>query len=264
MTSKETTKRPLEDAVDDTPVKRGRGRPRKYPPKEKVPGRGRGRPRKDPNASPKPKVEKVPGRGRGRPRKDENSATPTKSSAKSPGVGRGRPKKEVTDSLSLSKLSQLVGTYEIKCQKVEEEWPTSAGEMSISISALPHTKACLIASFSLGIVDGTMLLSAQEKTVMRVSDELDDSEGDEEATDDFPDPTVKNGRVYFAWRGRGDEEQVYRGHTGIADFKAPDFTSFKARSDIPGLGDVCVFTGKKVQDEPEGSPEPWSAFPDAA
>eukprot|EP01101_Sappina_pedata_P009599 TRINITY_DN5659_c0_g1_i1.p1 TRINITY_DN5659_c0_g1~~TRINITY_DN5659_c0_g1_i1.p1 ORF type:complete len:122 (-),score=30.87 TRINITY_DN5659_c0_g1_i1:92-457(-) len=68
-------------------VKKGRGRPRKYPAVEKPKsGKGRGRPRKNPDEPPKVKVlkDKIV---------DENGATPTKGK-------RGRPRKVVTEKTS--------------------------------------------------------------------------------------------------------------------------------------------------------------------
>lgn len=159
------------------------------------------------------------------------------------------------------------------CEQVDEKWPDLAEEMSMSISPIPHTKACLIASFNLGVLEGTMLLAASTDTVDRVHNEMDVDESDEESKkkpDKAADPKIQDGTIYYTWRGRdagSDTNAVYPGKTGyqVGTFKFDsDSKSFHAFGDFPTLGDQCEFTGSKTSDEPEEDPEPWTTFREEA
>ncbi|KAF2690973.1 hypothetical protein K458DRAFT_65311 [Lentithecium fluviatile CBS 122367] len=293
-----TMKRQQEDAVKSAPTNRGRGRPRKNPdapppsPKDpSAPKRGRGRPRKDPNASPPPKKgPMVPGRGRGRPSKAPGTFVTTPTAPDAPKdsdgsleansivattpktanmshLGRGRSINAggAASPLLVLELKDIIGTYEVGCDEVVRNWP-KAQSMSISISALPNTHSALVAAFSLGILEGTMLLAADKDTLERVRRQLPKPDNAGKS----PTPDLKSRTVYFTWRGRsiGGDDEVHLGadgsQTGILKFKGTldgnyNF-KFKGVGSFPRLGSECGFRGVKIFGEPEEEPEPWDSF----
>jgi hypothetical protein len=140
--------------------------------------------------------------------------------------------------------------------------------MHISIAALPNTRSILIASFDLGIIEGTMLLAADEDTLGRVRRQMDDNgvnKGDKAIV-----PMVVHRTVYFAWRGRntGDDDQVhhgkYGGQTGSLTFKDDACCSFEGVGSFPATGNDCGFTGSRISDEAEEDAEPWGNFSEKA
>ncbi|KAF1951431.1 hypothetical protein CC80DRAFT_538911 [Byssothecium circinans] len=256
---------------DPNAPKRGRGRPRKDPnvpaPPPRAPDAPKlGRPRKNPTESPPVKSLKVAGRGRGRPRKEAVEPSPAVDPA-APVRGRGRPKKEAAASSSPTKrllprapsakkpspkgiakpgiqLSGIIGTYELFCDEVESYWPDKAEEISLSISALPHSKSSLIASFNLGVNEGTMLLATNKETLGPAQKELEggSSSNSSENTDISSDPNLNSRIVYFTWRGRDvdDEDKAWPSaratQTGILKFADDKCSSFKGVGTFAVLG----------------------------
>jgi len=288
MTQPEASnKRLAQDSEDAPAAKRGRGRPRKDPnaprppPKDpNAPKRGRGRPRKDPNAAPVKTPAEGTGRGRGRPRKDPNDP-----SAKTVGAGRGRPKKseatssdtQATSSITKSpksaskggaKLSDIIGAYDINCKGVEENWPDMAEDMHLVVTSLSHTQSALIASFSLGVLEGTMLLASGKDTLEQVRRDVEGRTSPKAKKSSVP--ALTNRTVYFAWRGRdtGDSDQVHPGshggQTGVLKFKDESCASFSGVGAFPALGSECKFTGTKTNDAANEVPEPWNNFNEEA
>ncbi|KAF2108249.1 hypothetical protein BDV96DRAFT_285852 [Lophiotrema nucula] len=267
------------EEVQPPPAKRGRGRPRKDPnappkhPKDpNAPKRGRGRPRKDPNAAPIAKP-KVPGRGPGRPKKDSTAPTAAPSKSKSlPKVSTTTTSKsKVSSTRSTSApnttLAQFVGTYDITCEEVEDNWPDAADDMTLSIHPLPRTKSALIACFNLGILEGTMLIAADKKTLERVHKQV--AATDSVKSDKSAVAVPKGGTLYFVWRGQniGDDDQVHTGNggqqSGTLKFNAEDM-SFKGVGSFPALGAECSFIGTKISNEASDEPEPWSNYSEEA
>lgn len=283
----EVKKRRL-DGDEEAPVaKRGRGRPRKSnetsapPPADpNTPKRGRGRPRKVADTSlPPPTNSNTPKRGRGRPRKDADA-----SASKGQQKPRGRPKKsnatadKATSSASTKKvakassksdalLQSITGTYDISCEAVEDGWDDMSEDMSMSITTLPHTNSTLIASFDLGILEGTMLLAADKDTLEATSQNM--KKGNSNRDNKSKAPTLQNGSVHFMWRGREtSESQAYPGsygdQVGIIRFKGGKWASFEGEGSFPMLGSKCKFTGKKVDEKTYDVPEPWNNFDEEA
>ncbi|KAF2638106.1 hypothetical protein P280DRAFT_405897 [Massarina eburnea CBS 473.64] len=279
---------PQDPSAEAEAPKRGRGRPPKDPntstpaKSPKVPGRGRGRPKNVASSLPDQPTPGRGRRGRGRPKKntttEETSTDPlspvpatTKVVAKK---GRGRPKKSDTtpnapatsSSTTNIKLSSLIGTYGLNCPEVEGSWPERSDDMALFISALPHTKSTLIASFDLGIVEGTMLIAGDEETLARslLRMKKDDPEPDKAA-----DPILKGHSVFFSWRGRGDGDEntiwpgTYGDQTGSLKFDNKCL-NFDGVGSFPAMGDKCAFRGEKVDNEPDQKPEPWNSFSEKA
>jgi hypothetical protein len=166
------------------------------------------------------------------------------------------------------KLTDVVGTYEISCEEVEGNWPDAVEDMHISIAALPNTRSMLIASFDLGIIEGTMILAADEDTLDRVRAQMDRdgvTKGDKAIG-----PMVEERTVYFAWRGRstGDENEIhhgkYGGQTGSLTFKDSACSLFEGVGSFPMLGKECALTGTRVSDEADEDAEAWDNFDEEA
>jgi hypothetical protein len=240
-------KRLVEDD-EDAPVAKRRGRPRKVPPvppkEPNAPKRGRGRPPKDANATP------LESKGRGRPSKSSSAKAP-----KPPHKG-------------CAKFSDTIGVYDINCKEVEDNWPDMAGDMQMTIANLPGTQSVLIASFHLGILEGTMLLASNIDTLEQVCQCMQNRLSFQ--TKKSADPTLENHTVYFAWRGRDtdDSDQVHPGthttQTGVLKFKNDKYTSFSGVGAFPALGSECKFTGSKTDDVVAKVPEPWNDFDEEA
>jgi hypothetical protein len=223
---------------------------------------------------------KSPGRGRGRPRKEPNTPSTASVIMSSPGRARGRPRKSDAATISSTKqtpkgnsktslkLTDIIGSYELDCEEVEGNWPDAVEDMRISISALPDTKSTLIATFDLGILEGTMILSADKDSLDRARLQLANS--DNINADKSPAPALKTRTVYFTWRGRntGGDDEVHSGsngtQTGILKFKDNDCSSFTGMGSFPAMGSECIFQGTRLSDEASEEPEPWSNFSEEA
>ncbi|KAF2459986.1 hypothetical protein BDY21DRAFT_182348 [Lineolata rhizophorae] len=306
--------RPRKNPEIPVPPKRPRGRPRKDPELPVPPKRPRGRPRKDTNfqAPQEPLDTSKQGRqrksitiatskGPGRPRKlDAGGASGDANNAGSAKRGRGRPRKDSSATVSKSassksakgalSLGQLTGTFDIKCDEVEGNWSNLVEDMSMSITSLKGNPSGLIASFNLGILEGTMLLAADKNTVEAIrrkmergqstyedddeekseNDEDDEDEGEDDIGDEGAgDPPVPSGWLHFVWRGRNapDDDEVHSGAYGGQDGSIK-FTnkgnSFKAKGAFPALGESCEFSGKRISTKPDIPPEPWENFNEQA
>ncbi|KAF3479690.1 uncharacterized protein GIQ15_06666 [Arthroderma uncinatum] len=243
----------------------------------------RGRPRKTPvgEAAVKADAQGTPTRGRGRPRKnpvDAGDETPAKTAAKAngtpkdtPGRGRGRP--------AANPLKKFLGTYAIECPTITEEWPKEAEDMEISISTSDLDPNGLIASFDLGIVEGTMLLATTEEALDAFQDKVEkgedssEEESNEDDESDEPPPkkiksTLDNGamKLYFKWRGRETSEgQIHNGdgNSGTIEFLDDKAIQFKGVGSFPAMGAECKFTGTRFDNDAAEAPVPWSEFSDA-
>jgi hypothetical protein len=169
------------------------------------------------------------------------------------------------------RLSNFIGVYVLDCEEVDGNWPGKAKDLYMTIRAFSHTKTGLTASFNLGIIEGTMLLAADEASLARLHRQMDND--DTLSEDDSVDAIVRdNRRIYFIWRGRdatGDSPQVYSGFVGtqkgMLQATSDNVTSFEGSGSFPaGLGNECMFSGNKVSDEADEWPEPWINFSETA
>ncbi|KAM5448748.1 hypothetical protein MaudCBS49596_005255 [Microsporum audouinii] len=230
--------------------------------------RKRGRPRKAEYVT--GDAENAPAPPRGRPRKDDVTAARSNGAVKgTPGRGRGRP--------PANPLQKFVGSYAIECPIVSEEWPDKAESMDISISTSDMDPCGLIASFTLGIVEGTMLLAATEEALDAFQSKVEhgsDHESDEDAECDEPPPkkirsAPNDGalRLYFKWRGRDTTgSEIYDGSMdlGTIEFLDGKAIQFKGEGGFPAMGSDCKFTGTRYDNEATTVPLPWSTFSDKA
>ncbi|EER27795.1 hypothetical protein D8B26_006097 [Coccidioides posadasii str. Silveira] len=312
-----------QNVSDDNLQKRGRGRPRKsdsLPPKPVAapgPEQGpeatprRGRPRKEHGAQPAEVVPDVAAqtvmqskRGRGRPKKSEGTIMTEEATqpVKAPSApGRGRPKKFSTatsgsangvaqqssaSSASNPLAKMVVGSYELKCATVENEWPHVAVGMEMTILESEETYGLgFIAGFNLGIVEGTMLLAADKDSLERLynkmskgenrslygtfgSNENDGDDGDEGRTfKKRKTSAASSKRLYMFWRGRQTGEgEIYSGrNNGHLDFsESKKIVRFNGVGGFPAMGNECKFSGVKRSDEVSVPPQPWSDFSERA
>lgn len=205
-----------------------------------------------------------PKRGLGRPRKSD-----AEGSVKPPSVTQAYKGKQSKKAKPTGLLTDIVGTYTIRCDEIEGNWPNVAEDMALSVSSLPHTSSALIASFNLGILEGTMLLAADEASLERVRKQLEKND-DPPKDKKLATPAIANRSLYFTWRGRntGDDDEVHPGTSndqkGTLRFMDDRLLKFKGRGAFPALGQDCIFFGTQVDGQPESEAEPWSNFSEEA
>ncbi|KAK2743340.1 hypothetical protein FQN55_007275 [Onygenales sp. PD_40] len=312
-------KEPATDAPEpaETAPKRPRGRPRKSDigeaPSSKKPRLAeeavaataaatpatkskRGRPRKSDVADTAATAAATPATKskRGRPRKSDvadiaatAAATPATKSK------RGRPRKSDVAAPELAPaetavngskvagftLDRIIGTYSLECKEVEDNWPDQAEDMEVTITKSSGGSLGLIGGFNMGILEGTMLLAADKKSLEKFRDVMskeDSSEidGEGETSDDggvvprtgTKSAPVKDRRVYFSWRGQntGDTEihcEVKPGtQDGHIEFTSDEAITFKGVAGFPALGQKCEFKGTKIDNDVTAAPPSWSSF----
>ncbi|KAL1958658.1 hypothetical protein VTO42DRAFT_4001 [Malbranchea cinnamomea] len=275
---------------------RKRGRPRKTTPV------GEESPKQNGNTSFEVQIEGPSRRKRGRPPKSDVSET-TKQMVDTgqPKRGPGRPRKDEVSTSTESalaksqtvedagiRLEDLVGTYALQCQRVEERWPDHAENMELAIVKEDNG---YVAGFNLGIIEGVMLLAPNKKTLRNfaslklkgedassedVDAGLNENEDDDEEEDEPPAKRVKSStpssptavqsrRVFFKWRG--SEVSTGEIHTtkseddneGHLEFTA-DKAEFVGFADFPVIGKDCKFTGTKIEGSPSVSLRSWSDY----
>lgn len=312
------------ETVSISEFKRGPGRPRKsdvisVPINSNdntdiitTPKRGRGRPKKTdaikPTITPDTTATTVtePKRGRGRPRKSDATTPKAAENGTTQKRGRGRPKK-TTETASTPKINgaskrstngdmfkakKILGSYEVTCSTVSEEWPETADEMELTITEPTETRGLgFLAGFNLGILEGTMLLAPDKPSLDKLYTKLSkgekssrystslkpDKEEDEDVEEDPDEPSTKRQKIassstaskrfYLLWRGQEtSESQIHsRPNKGYLDFsETKTGITFKGVSGFPAMGSECEFSGTKVCDEVIQEPMPWSTFSESA
>ncbi|KAK2807582.1 hypothetical protein FQN51_000015 [Onygenales sp. PD_10] len=256
----------------------------------------RGRPRKSDVADTAATAAATPATKskRGRPRKSDvadiaatAAATPATKSK------RGRPRKSDVAAPELAPaetavngskvagltLDRIIGTYSLECKEVEDNWPDQAEDMEVTITKSSGGSLGLIGGFNMGILEGTMLLAADKKSLEKFRDVMskeDSSEidGEGETSDDggvvprtgTKSAPVKDRRVYFSWRGQntGDTEihcEVKPGtQDGHIEFTSDEAITFKGVAGFPALGQECEFKGTKIDNDVTAAPPSWSSF----
>ncbi|EFE32246.1 uncharacterized protein ARB_00768 [Trichophyton benhamiae CBS 112371] len=217
----------------------------------------RGRPRKD--ASDGDGADASPS-ARGRPKKEADAKS---NGAKgTPGRGRGRP--------PANPLQKFLGSFALECAAVSDEWPDQCESMDMSISASDLDPCGMVASFNLGIVEGTMLLALtqDELNAFHNSDSEEDAECDEPPAKKVKSSADEDSlRLYFKWKGRNTTDtEIHDGSrdVGTIDFLDSKAIQFKGIGSFPALGSKCEFTGTRYDKEPTTVPLPWSTFSDEA
>ncbi|EGE05454.1 hypothetical protein TEQG_04330 [Trichophyton equinum CBS 127.97] len=289
-----TPKAAASTAADGQPRKRGR------PPKNGGPvtpkpvvldangqPRKRGRPPKNGIAAQSksktdaPRTASASAKKRGRPRKEASDGDGADASPSA----RGRPKKDA-DAKSNGNGARgrrerrgeaEDGRPRTRCRSSWARLPWSCDTMDMAISASNLDPCGMIASFNLGIVEGTMLLALTQDELNAFHSKVEggsesDSEEDAEC-DEPPAKRVKSTadedslRLYFKWKGRNTTDtEIHDGSTnvGTIDFLDSKTIQFKGIGSFPALGSQCEFTGTRYDKEPTTVPLPWSTFSDEA
>jgi hypothetical protein len=103
-------------------------------------------------------------------------------------------------------LSNLIGSYALDCDTLEEKFPEHAQNMRMTITQAPHDKALLVADVHLGPVEGTMLLAASREVVEKAIGSPKQEE-DAVKTAVMIMPKVSNGSLHFILRGREKDKE---------------------------------------------------------
>lgn len=255
----------------------------------------RGRPRK---AETTIEAAATPKR-RGRPPKiasaGQNSAPSTNSSVAVPPKRRGRPPKTIpssvvpgnrsrvtrktpatkTKSQAVTKkaLPTVAGGYAITCKAVTEEWPNiNKDDLGLDISE-SSTSGVYEASFDFGVLQGAMVLSADEQLLkahiqnLEDENEEDDEDGDDEASQSQTSvkkapSTARSGLVYqLQWRGVGTDKETYSGpYEGEIKFTNKNFKRFSGSVDLAFVGGSVEIKGERVTDESNGDASEWNDY----
>ncbi|KAI0186410.1 hypothetical protein EV127DRAFT_472652 [Xylaria flabelliformis] len=191
-------------------------------------------------------------------------------------------------------LSHIVGSYMMPCRQLQDEYPCELDFMTLDVHAPTSTHGA-VAAFSLGILEGTMLIAnskeslellREEQQVVRSSDEENEFTDEEHFAASGKrkktsaqrhgakaskrrlggDHSQKPGRFYLQWAGCEtgtgelvlDEDHERTGHFDL------DESGITARGKLryPGLfGDkLLVFKLLKVSDTPRTRPDAWSSY----
>ncbi|KAF7119133.1 hypothetical protein CNMCM5793_008873 [Aspergillus hiratsukae] len=154
------------------------------------------------------------------------------------------------------KLDDLVGSYIILCDAVDDHMGYDHGDLTLEIQK-PDSANGVLAAFRLGLVEGTMLLALSDDALHRLREEqppeLDYDEDEEEAEDESDGDgsnskkrkasgssggqairrrlgeTPKPNRVYLQWGGRETDHYIVvdegNEHTGYLDCDASKATA---------------------------------------
>ncbi|GFF28930.1 hypothetical protein IFM61606_00411 [Aspergillus udagawae] len=193
------------------------------------------------------------------------------------------------------KLDDLVGSYSILCEAIDEHLGNYHDDLTLEIQK-PASANGVVAAFNLGLIEGTMLLALSDDALHRLREEqppeLAYHEEEEEEEDDDEDEsdsygsnskkrkasgspggqairrrlgeTPKPNRVYLQWGGRmvDAEIEVDEGdeHTGYLDFDASKAT---ARGEwvypaMWGKERKLAFSIYKRGDQPRETPRNWN------
>ncbi|RHZ72924.1 hypothetical protein CDV55_105534 [Aspergillus turcosus] len=187
------------------------------------------------------------------------------------------------------KLDDLVGSYIILCEAIDEHMGNGNCDLTLEIQK-PASANGVVATFNLGLVEGTMLLALSDDALHRLREEQppelayyedeeeDDSDGygsnskKRKASDSSGGQAIrrrlgetpKPNRVYLQWGGRvvDAEIEVDEGneHTGYLDFDASMAT---ARGEwvypaMWGKERKLAFSIYKRGDQPRETPTNWN------
>ncbi|GAP87531.1 putative AT hook motif family protein [Rosellinia necatrix] len=189
-----------------------------------------------------------------------------------------------------------VGTYIVDCDAIEEEWPNLADDMSLDIHATDQPgiyEAC----FDFGVIEGVMVIGADETAVETYCSQLDRESDDEEDTSedssgDEKKPASKRKYTSTTAKGRGhgrpskkakgsssqsrkyylksrssDKEEgmiYYEPEAGSITFQGENMASFTGEASFPCVGASVSFTARKTSDQDDGPETSWSDLSEAA
>ncbi|KAI1379900.1 hypothetical protein F4677DRAFT_442094 [Hypoxylon crocopeplum] len=191
-----------------------------------------------------------------------------------------------------------VGSYIIDCNVIEEQWPSSAEDMTLDLHETGE-QGIFEAHFEFGVVEGMMILCTRKSALDQYcaqldreaerldygyseDDSQDDSQNDEDSQALSSKRPAKRGRgrppkkarsqgsgskIYFLQlKGRetGEGEILTTAEEGTIKFKDSKFASFTGEVDIAFIGRDVSFSARKVSDIPRHGGESWSDYSEAA
>ena len=195
------------------------------------------------------------------------------------------------------KTHSLVGSYIVRCKEIEEQWPDQADDLNLDISQSDEP-GIFEASFEFGVLEGVMIISAEEDALERYCSQLDreaEPEWDEEDDDEYETesarkPTTGSKRKAEAPQGQGrptkksnsgavqphtyllklkcretgEGEIQYTAQKGSLRFRDKTLTSFIGKADLPCVGQGVPFSGRKISDVPTQSGNEWADYSESA
>lgn len=261
-----------------------RGRPRKSETTNvttKTTPKRRGRPRKAAGAGHDSQItasgtSDTPKR-RGRPLKTASSSTSSAQASKNRVTKRTAPasSKSTNEKTKVSTRKRqytIVGGYAIT---LEGTWPGVKDEddlgLDISESSTPGVYE---ASFDFGLLQGVMVLSADESLLEDHIQKLEDRSDEEDDSEEDLDLAWKNARstkdgvklmLQLQWRGIDDEKKLQSGpYDGDITFTSKTLKKFSGSITWPYVGGSVEFHGKRVTDESNGDASEWNDYDESA
>lgn len=229
---------------------------------------------------------------RGRPSKAAGgghvAASSTRKTATAPPKRRGRPpkttsspavagsKNRVTKKAPASKAKPqatakkapptAAGGYAITCKAISEGWPDfSKDDLGLDISE-SSTPGVYEASFDFAVLQGVMVLSANEKLLEEHIEKLEEEEEDDDSEASMPvakaEPTARSGLTFqLQWRGVSDDKKKYSGpYGGEVKFTSKTFKKFSGTVDLAFVGGSVEIKGERVTDESHGDASEWNDY----
>lgn len=183
-----------------------------------------------------------------------------------------------------------VGSYIINCKEIEDYW---SGEDDLTLDIRQAKEPGIFeAKFNFGILDGVMIISADEDILERHCSQLtleaevdSEEEYSYEAENDKKPTTgskrkaeaprrlgslpkkLKKGdaqpRTYLLklkCRETGEGEIQTRAENGTIEFKDEDMASFTGKVDLVYTSPGTPFTGRKISDKPANFTDSWADY----
>ncbi|KZZ90062.1 AT hook-like protein [Ascosphaera apis ARSEF 7405] len=176
----------------------------------------------------------------------------------------------------------MIGQYKLSCEEVQDQWPDDAKNMKLAImrnKAVDSAGTGFIASFHLGIVEGTMILAGSVEAAQKIRNQISSDalvpikrpsfDIDGERPEDYE---PRHNRLFFRWRGRETGEgsistdNYYDKNNGYIDFIIPEEASSEPVKikgiidDVEGIGGPLTFEGHKTKDTGGKKPMSWKSL----
>jgi hypothetical protein len=200
-----------------------------------------------------------------------------------------------------SRTYSPVGSYIIDCDEIGGGWSDHAGDLSLDIRQTKE-QGIFEASFDFGILEGVMIIGAEENILKQYCSHLDrEAESDwreyegadlseEEELVEKDKPTTGSKRrgkaipghsfpskksktkaarsctylLKLKCRETGEGEIQYTEQSGSIEFKDEKLASFIGKANLPCVGQGVPFTGRKISDTPASSGNSWADYSERA
>jgi hypothetical protein len=180
-----------------------------------------------------------------------------------------------------------VGSYIVDSEAFEDYYGTGrTDELRLDIHKT-DTPGVFQAEFDFGVLEGVMILCADEDTLNEYCMDSDDDDEESEASDSDeegyavgskrkatkpkapkkkkskPRAGKKDSRKYLLklkCRETGEGEIHYEAEDGSIEFDDNNLASFEADADFPIVGSGISFTARKISDKPSPSERDWADY----